>query len=392
MITGVVTTREQFNKLQPHWEALIAQARCPELFDTWEWSAACLDSVHAGDERLFIITVQDGERYAGIAPFRLVNRKIGGVSVRTLQFIHYGLAVYGNLYLDQRYGVRTILNHVINELKQQRRKWDYIEMLNLNSSQQIVYMAHYMFHEAFSAKLVDSELSSSIQFKSYSEELLNRKEIRNIESRQKKLFKQFEARIVIDECYKPSHWERMVELYSDKWGGMDPEFRSFCETLFPLLDNKGRIGFSYIEINGRIEAINVTQRMNNKIYGQLTNYSVEYAKWGLSVMLIHNMVEHFRQEGIEELDFLHGVQPYKFNWTNSWCRNSHLFIFNSNATGIYLSFYMWIKMILKESTTLPKLLTRLKNIRKRSSLKGQRARDKENGELVKLPQIETVGG
>jgi len=346
--TEIVRTRSRFEQLREEWTALTEAMDGAEIFDTWEWHEASLQALHEPEPALFIVVVYEAERCVAIAPLALVERKIGGVKARVLRPINADSAACHAFCLDRGRNHYALLKRIVAELDDRSDEWDYLELTGVSSKSSAMTLARNLLGVTFASFAEEADVTTYVRSGADDfEAKLSAKEMRDIERRERKLLRELDARIVLDRPYSERLWRRLLELHRRKWAESEVtagRYGRFLERLLPVLDAKRQVSFSYVEIGGRIEAIVLCLRMNGKMYGEITNYSPEYAKWGIGLVLLKNVLARCREIGVGEFDFKQGAHPYKFYWTDGVRRNFNVYACSNNGKRTYLSLYTWLKL------------------------------------------------
>ncbi|MBB6732486.1 GNAT family N-acetyltransferase [Cohnella zeiphila] len=370
MRAEVIACLERLESLSESWAELVAEMDRPDLYDTWEWVISCLTRFHGKAAEPFVIAVFDGDRCVGIAPLHRVNERHGGMIVRTLQWITYGLAMYGGFCLHGGRNEAEVLGKMADALVACRDEWDLLKLANVNSSRNATFLVRKLLADRFSLYAEEADYVPYLNLVKDYPGKINGKERKDIERRERNLLRERRVRIELDRPFSADVWERALELHLAKWPDSllhDPRYRGFCRQLYEDLSDRGQLGMSYLEIDGRIEAVNVCHFMNRKVYGKLTAYSPEYARYGLGLILLNRLLCHYRDKGMEEFDFEGGTQPFKFYWTDTVRKNFNYYVCNNNAKRTFLR--LWCALVLKRS-----LAIRARKLAWRSRLRALRTR------------------
>lgn len=347
MRTELIRTEPSFVQLKEAWTRLSQEMEHKDIYDTWEWTIANLQAFWGPKPDLFVIVVYEGEQCIAIAPFTRSIKKVGWRSIRELRLINARSAWSNSIYLDNRFNHHSLLKRIVEELDARSQEWDCLELCGLNTGNNSMLLALSLFDERFATLAEPGEWNVYIRYNNNFGDKLSNKELRNMERRERKLLKELDAKIVVGESFSEALWQRCLELHRRKWNDSEVikgPYGHFLEQLLPILDRTNNAEFSYIEINGRIEAINLVMTTENKAYGEIMNYSPEYARWGIGAILIRNVVMHYRNHRLEEMDLKQGNQSYKFHWTDKLRRNYTLYVSSNNRKRVYISAYTWLKL------------------------------------------------
>ncbi|XID92844.1 GNAT family N-acetyltransferase [Paenibacillaceae bacterium WGS1546] len=350
MRTQVITSMEEFRHLAESWNRLFAESDHPELHDSWEWVTACLETMHGPEPSLFVIAAFDGDSCVGIAPLCIQKRRVGGVKVRSLRPINFGVAPYHSFLLHRSCNGRVLLKRIAETLAERRDDWDYAELPNFSSKTPLTFLLKQVLGERYPVYAAESAITSYVELPAMPKR--NKNAIHNIERRERGLRKKHDVNIVPSAPYNAALWASMVEWNKGKWSDSrlkDPNYEKFCATLLPRLDRIGRLNFSYIEVDGNVAAIALDFRLGDKIYGEMINSSPVHGLSGSGLILTHRLLEYYGEQGIREYDFQEGDQEIKFYWTDAVRRNYHIYICNKTRKGAYLAFCTWLKVSARQS-------------------------------------------
>lgn len=355
MHTEIVTNLSRFEQLSLDWRALVADMECSEIYDTWEWISCCLREYHGPEAEPFIVAVFDGDRCVALAPLLRVCERFGGVSVRSLQWISYKLAMYSNFCLSKHYNQSVLLKYISEALHARQADWDIMKLENVNSNNKSTFLARKVLMDSFKTYSTEAEVVPYLDYAESYPHRINKKEIKGIERRQRKLMREHEVRIVLDQPFDTAIWERVLQLNLAKWEDSylhDDRYRLFSLRLHTMLSGQGRLGMSYIEIDGQIEAVNICHYMGTKVYGKIMNYSPQFAQYGLGLILMNNILEYFHGKEMRECDFEGGTQPYKFYWTDSVRQNFNYYVCSNGRKKAWVCVYIWLALFLRQSGTV----------------------------------------
>lgn len=347
MRTELIRTESSFAQLKEAWTRMAQEMEHKDIYDTWEWTRANLSVFWGANPDLFVIAIYEEEHCIAIAPFVRSVKRLGWRSVRKLRPINALSAWSNSICLDRRYNHHSLLKKIVEELDVRSQEWDCLELSGLNTGNSSMLLAWSLLDERFATMAEPGEWNVYIRYNDSFDDKLSRQELRTMKRRERKLLKELDARIVVGESFSEALWQRCLELHQRKWNDSEVIrglYGHFLEQLLPVLDQTQDAEFSYIEINGRIEAIYLVMTMEKKAYGEIMNYSPEYARRGIGAILVRNVVMHYRDHRMEKLDFKQGNQSYKFNWTDNLRKNYTLYVSSNNRKRMYVSTYTWLRL------------------------------------------------
>lgn len=346
MKVELIRTMEAFERLAEDWHELLRNVDEAEVFDTWDWTLSSLESAPPGPNGLFVIAVYDEERCAAIAPLRVEHRRKWGVRIRTLRFINDKTSSYNGFYLHRDYHRIRLVRAISDTLVEHAGEWDVMALSNLSSRSPATDFFKEAFGERYRLVCEETDFTLSLHW-GKAKPKLNEREMKGIERRARKLEAEHRVEVALDRGYSDDLWRRALQLHQAKWERTlyrEESHLSFYGRLLPRLDRLGQVRFSYIAVDGRVEAIAMCFRYRRKVYGEIVNFNPDYAKWGLGLILIKRCLEHYESQGMEEFDFKQGSQAYKFYWTDTVYRNCSLYVGNESRMGALASRYMWLRV------------------------------------------------
>ena len=126
MQTACITSRESFEEVKDDWNNLLAKSRESHPFISWEWQYTWWETYSEKKDELMIITVFDGDKLVGIAPFYIKQYPFH----KALMFIGDGepdeesiTTHYQDLICEEKYS-DEVIDGVSNYLKQ-NNKWSF---------------------------------------------------------------------------------------------------------------------------------------------------------------------------------------------------------------------------------------------------------------------------
>lgn len=125
MLIRAITDFNSFEKLHPQWGSLIKSSSTQDVFLTWEWFYAWLNS-YGKNAKLLILTVWEDNDLVGIAPFSLITQKKYGVNFRVLRTLSAPQCDVGGFLVKK--DKEEAIEAIINWLTAQKGEWDLIEL------------------------------------------------------------------------------------------------------------------------------------------------------------------------------------------------------------------------------------------------------------------------
>jgi|GEM_PF-1017061 len=338
MNARIVSTRAEFKLLEEDWNALTDSMESCDPYDTFDWVEGSLNHVHPPRLKLFIVVVYDEAKCVAIAPLQVVTESRAFVKTKVLRPLNENQTPYCGFCLHKEYSEIALLKEIMEALEERRGEWDLLHLTDLNTKSNMTFLVEKLWGDHYKTYAHKSMITPYLNFKNYPCKI-NKRQIREIERKERKLCKEHEVSIRIDQPYSQAVWDRLVELNVEKWEKtskfLSAGNRRFYESLAAEW-RKGRLSFSYIEIDGRIEAISVCVVFNRNVYGKFMNYAPEFARRSIGLILTNRLLHYMHEQGMEECDFEDGTQAYKFYWTDTVRNNYHIQVVNNNGKKLWL--------------------------------------------------------
>ncbi|GIO53027.1 hypothetical protein BCV73_05895 [Paenibacillus sp. SSG-1] len=320
MKTQVIRSREELPAWEGRWRELVNHMEAAEVYDTWEWLEAYIRHLSKPDQELFIVAVTDRDQCIAIAPLYILGQKWHGMRMRSLRFIIHGTGESGSILLHKEYNYARMMKEISECLREHRHEWDCMDLYNLHAHHPVAGLLGQAFGDWAELYIKPRSVAPYINLKLYNPHKLENSRIKAIERKERKLHQDREARIVIDVPFDSAVWDRFTALHKQRWTDSmfhENKMMAFYRDIISKYQGTDRVNFSYLEVEGCMASAWMTVRYNSKVYMYLTAFSKAYAEYGAGLILVNRMMKHYSREGIREIDFMHGVQEYKFYWSDS---------------------------------------------------------------------------
>lgn len=359
----VITDKEEVLKLREDWDHLSCAVENPNVFMTYGWFIAWYKFL---DERLSstncrpnILVLRKDGIVTGIAPFVISYVSRFGCSFRRLQFVMRELEWdYNDLVLGLDDTAQS--EAVVNFLNHNRNNWELIELRSLRETRNAIeiiknaltnaQLPYRVFpeEEGCPYMTIDSPWSEVLGRRSSS----TRHTFRNLQSRLKRLAGDgLSTRIIENPQMESSLLDKMIEVEAQKTvaGKPSPPFigryKDVFRPVFDRLGSQGWIRIAVMEIGERLIAWHLLFRCGKKLWGYMTAYDSEFARYSPGTMLISTIVDYAFTHGFTEYDFLSGEEPYKMQWVVGSHRTHRLLIWNRRwRSRIFASIYRQLRV------------------------------------------------
>ncbi|MBP0494921.1 GNAT family N-acetyltransferase [Pararoseomonas indoligenes] len=120
----------------------------------------------------------------------------------------------------------------------------------------------------------------------------------------------------------PALWEHLVALHQSRWtrkgeeGGVlaDPKVLAFHRTALPELQAAGALRLHALKIGGETAAVFHTLAGPDRLHLYIGGFDETRAFESPGTLLLGHLIESAVTEGLREVHFLRGAEPYKYSW------------------------------------------------------------------------------
>ncbi len=126
-------------------------------------------------------------------------------------------------------------------------------------------------------------------------------------------------------------WDTLVGLHRSRWTRLghrdgvlgDPAVLAFHAASVPQLAAAGVLRFYVLHIGSQLAAVYYTLATKpGRLLFYLSAFNEAFARESPGTLLMGAVIEQATAEGIRELDFLRGAEPYKYAWSATDCWNT----------------------------------------------------------------------
>jgi CelD/BcsL family acetyltransferase involved in cellulose biosynthesis len=351
-----ITTEDGVFRLQHDWDRLSRAVQFPNVFTTYDWYQTWYRRFARREgsvkRRPHVLALKRNGAVTGISPLVLRISSHFGLVSRRLQFVsRYREWDYNDLVLGDDVAAQT--EAVVEYLSRSVKEWDLVDLLDLRdigdtnarieSALKRVGLSYRWLREEERCPYmpIDGPWSEILSRRSSS----TRHTFQNQQSRLKRMGGDgLRMRILDDPRKEPNLLERMIALEAQKrvHGKVSPPFLGLHSgvfaSLFDTLGLKGWLCVAVMELNDRLLAWHLLFRCGGKLWGYLTAYDNEYARFSPGRMLIPAIVDYGFTHGYTEYDFLKGEESYKMRWITGFHHNYRLLIWNRRSMSRLCAF------------------------------------------------------
>lgn len=137
---------------------------------------------------------------------------------------------------------------------------------------------------------------------------------------------------VLEVMYS-QHIKRRECLGQNRSIFLNRKVRDFYSEVSKKLFLSSKLLLFYLMVNGDVIAVAVCFVYDKNVYYYLNTFDLKFAKYGPSKILIHNIIRYSFINGLDEFDFMIGIEDYKLDW-NAKIRQTHnVSLFKNNILG-----------------------------------------------------------
>jgi len=314
------------------WNALVVRNPTNTAFQTFEWFDTWWGAF-AARHRLHLLTVHEGDRILGIAPFMMLRGPLG---LKQLELIGTPNADYQDLIVPDRRD--EVIRALCEFLHAERRSWDMIVLRSLPERSPTV--AEFRKHcEALGLGVMDLERQPCPAVMLAGREAETRRALGRYSLRRshKRLaqrgalrFRVYATREEVDQAL-PAFFEQHVQRWKetgDPSPFTDPAFRDWYRALAAAAHAARWLHFSVLECDGKPAAFHFGFQYGRTLSWYKPSFDWEFHRESPGAVLITQLIEDALARGLAELDFSSGLESFKLRFSNTESFNRNLRVFS----------------------------------------------------------------
>ncbi|MWV43691.1 GNAT family N-acetyltransferase [Paenibacillus sp. HJL G12] len=347
MKTVIVRNVEELLHWEAAWKELMDNLEYPEIFHTWEWVVAYLSHLFSKEQQLFVVVVTDEQQCIAIAPLCITEQKIKWLKVRSLQFIVSGTGETNSFYIHKNVHYIKVFMEIFKALQDHKNEWDWIDLHNVQSQHPVTALILQACGSFFDVYSTTKSMTPYVNLERFHDDKLARSRIKAIERKERKLKKEHDMKLEIHTPIDQRTWSRFTDMHKLRWTHSlfgDENTMSFYRDVISKFHETDNAHFSYVEINGSIASAMLTFCHSGKVYLYITSFSQQYKEYGVGLILLNRVMEHYLQSGALEIDLMSGAQEYKFFWSDTVRLNNHIRLINHGKGRKWIKAYTLLQM------------------------------------------------
>jgi CelD/BcsL family acetyltransferase involved in cellulose biosynthesis len=320
----------RFEALRADWQDLLSASKVDCLFLTWEWLWGWWKHV-AGGRRLHILAVRRGGRLIGIAPWALRPAQPGRlIPFRALEFM--GMGDIGSDYLDiiARPEDEEVVVKALGEFLERHHLFVEFQRVK-HSSQRVSTLATRLDKAGWKTRQLITENCAYLDLKGHSWKsylsTVSRAHRANVNRRLRRLEESFDSvefQRVTDAATLETCFKDFVRLHALRWSGDErstaltgPAVLAFHEEFSRIALERGWLRLYVLKLDGKAVASTYSFRYGEVFYYYQAGYDPAYGAYSVGLSTLALAVRHSIEEGVTEVDLLHGDEEYKALWTRT---------------------------------------------------------------------------
>ena len=321
------------------WDKVLEKSKNKNVFLTIDWLKSWLNVYSkVGDEQV-ILCIKENNAIIGLAPLIIKVINEYGLRYKKLQFIGSNQCDYMDFVFTQE-GPES-LNSIVNYVLDNSDRWNICEMNNFSEESNSVSILQKLLRErsiAYDFKLLsvcpyvilDAEITQYLKSKKSGLRYDLKRGERDLSKLGILKFVKIENQLDgINEL--PAFMEMLirrdnqVERSGTKQSYEDQ--RNVYRNYLNLMWNN--ISFSKLTLDNKVIAYHLGFEYKKKLLWYKPTFDIDYIKFSVGKILIRKAMENALKDGVIELDFLLGDEPYKYQWAKE-SRNNYGFMFSSS--------------------------------------------------------------
>lgn len=344
-----INNLKQFELLEKEWDALLEKSDQKSIFLSWEWLYLWWINFRKGKE-LAILTVRDDHtsELIGVAPFyEHTTRLFCFITIKRIKWL--GAEKVGSTFMDfiimPGYKER-VLKLVCNYFKENKDKWDLIELNEVNDFKETLGLLEYnlsdnatLFH-FLGHRCIYIDLPSSYEKFLMS---LGRHTRRNVRKATRDIDEKFKIKLIVDTDYDHAkknldtvfflHESRFCVKSKSESNFSAAEVKKFHYQVAMSLSKKNRVKMFFLDYENKPIACLYTFQYKDALFCYQSGLDPHWAKWSLGDAIFGLAIEDSIKHALGEFHFLIGDHEYKKHWSKTTRETQNIMIMKRNIIG-----------------------------------------------------------
>ncbi|MDH5788713.1 MAG: GNAT family N-acetyltransferase, partial [Candidatus Bathyarchaeota archaeon] len=260
----------------------------------------------------------------GIAPLMYSVHKMFGLRMGKIEFVGAPASDYNDFLLTDR--KEECIKAFVEHLSKYPEKWDCIQLTDIRQISEYIKLLSKTsrdVHVAGTSLLYDCPyIPLPKSFDTYFSSLTSnfrynlRRGLRQLQKKYAVEFKEYsnlesfrEGIIMLFKLHQ-NRWEAKNKpgIFSDN------KAREFHLDIAKSFSERGWLGLSSLLVDGKAVASLYGFKYGSRFYAYIAGMYSAFYRYGVSNLLLLHNIEKNIEEGLTEVDFLRGGEPYKYRW------------------------------------------------------------------------------
>lgn len=319
-----IETEERFDALREDWALLLAASPSNGLFLTWEWMSTWWR--HLGRGRLAVSAVRSGSELVALAPFA-AGRAPSSPLFETLTFLGSGMV--GSDYLDLivRPGWEAAAGDAL--ARDMVRRKSRLELHRTPRRRGLQPLLDHLGTRGWTVAVTSTDVCPFIRlaghtWKSYLA-TVSRRHRANYGQHLRRLEREGDVRLELatDEPRRRTFLATLLAQHKEYWRGRggtqafaDPAVEAFHDEMTRAALARGWLRLYALLFDGQPAALLYGFRYGGTFYFYQAGWDLRFARRSVGLLLQGLVIRAAIEEQVEEFDFLHGSEAYKFLWAS----------------------------------------------------------------------------
>jgi CelD/BcsL family acetyltransferase involved in cellulose biosynthesis len=323
----VVADRSELDAIVPEWAALNDQSARGTIFLTPEWQLTWLDTIPGVSPRYIVVSDETG-RMRALLPLALRNRRVGRLTLRTLEL--GGEAVSGGDHLGlvvRAEDAAAAWRAAVPVVRSCAASADLVRFASMDAAEAASAIAIVPTGAGWSACHPRDEVAPCMPLPAPGGDVLaavrstRRAQFRNYGRRFARTFPSSVIAVNEERVPLDAALDALKALHASRWQSRgesgviaDPTFETFERRFAKRAFARGWLRLYQLFVEDRVVAALFVVQHRDVASFWIMGWHPEYAKWNVAKLLFIHSMRAASEEGARSYDFLRGSEDYKFQF------------------------------------------------------------------------------
>ena len=343
-----ITNSKDFRDLRFEWNKLLSNGNSNTVFLTWEWLYTWWEAFQEGKE-LMILSVrkEDDTELIGLLPIYIREDRLFGLKkVKIGEFLGTGIVCSDYLDIIIRSGFEEIVtNQLVQYLVSQKREFDFLTLSDIPSdSPNLPTIEKHLKEAGFSLRKLKESICPFLPLSDSWQgclKYLSSRTQKNLAYYQRRLQREFSVEVESGNNQGDSNCgiDILSRLHQNRWESKgepglfkNARFEQFHSNIIREFSDQGWLRLFFLKLNGQYVASIYGFRYCDKYYYYQGGFDETLKKYSVGQVLLYLYIQRAFEEKSKEFDFLRGVSPYKYEWTEHERHNLTFFVGRRDVT------------------------------------------------------------